>query len=67
MQVWANDLWVKPAENWERIREAGVEDCVFPIQAEARALPYADQFFDAIISVGFTSTTVRTIYIWTTL
>jgi len=48
-QVWANDLWVKPTDNWERIREAGVEDRVFPIHAEARALPYAHEFFDAIV------------------
>jgi len=51
VQVWANDLWIKPTENWQRIREAGVEDCVFPIHAEARSLPYAEGFFDAIVSV----------------
>ena len=50
-QVWATDLWVKPTDNWQRIREAGVEDRVFPIHAEARALPYADEFFDAIVSL----------------
>ena len=50
-QVWANDLWVKATENWERIREAGLEDRVFPIHAEAHALPYADAFFDAIVSL----------------
>ena len=50
-QVWATDLWVKPTGNWQRIREAGVEDRVFPIYAEAHALPYADEFFDAIVSL----------------
>jgi cyclopropane fatty-acyl-phospholipid synthase-like methyltransferase len=49
--VWANDLWIKPTENWERIREAGLEDRVFPIHAEARSLPYAEGFFDAILSL----------------
>ena len=51
VQVWANDLWIKPSDNWARIREAGVEDRVFPIHAEARSLPYAEGFFDAIVSV----------------
>jgi SAM-dependent methyltransferase len=50
-QVWAADLWIKPGENWARIREAGVEDQVFPIHAEAHALPFADEFFDAAISL----------------
>jgi len=49
--VFANDLWVKATENWKRIREAGVEDRVFPIHAEARSLPYAEEFFDAIVSL----------------
>ena len=51
VQVWANDLWIPASENWERIREAGLEDRVFPIHAEARALPYADDFFDAALSL----------------
>ncbi len=49
--VFATDLWIKPSENQERIGEAGVADRVFPIYAEAHALPYADNFFDAIVSV----------------
>lgn len=51
VQVWANDLWISASDNWKRIKEAGVEDLVFPIRAEAHALPYANEFFDAIISV----------------
>ena len=51
VQVWATDLWISATDNWERIREAGVEDRVFPIHAEARSLPYADGFFDAIVSL----------------
>lgn len=52
VQVWANDLWISPTENWERISEAGVAGQVFPIYAEAHALPYAEGFFDAIVSVN---------------
>jgi cyclopropane fatty-acyl-phospholipid synthase-like methyltransferase len=36
--VWANDLWIAATENWTRVREAGVEDRVFPMHAEAHAL-----------------------------
>jgi SAM-dependent methyltransferase len=50
-QVWATDLWIKPTENWARIREARLEDRVFPIYAEAHALPFAEEFFDAAISL----------------
>ena len=51
VQVWATDLWCSASENWQRIRDAGVEDGVFPIHAEARSLPFANDFFDAIISI----------------
>ena len=51
VQVWANDLWIKPTENWARIREAGLQDRVFPIRAEAHSLPYAEGFFDGIVGV----------------
>jgi SAM-dependent methyltransferase len=49
LQVWANDLWISPTENWQRIREAGLENQICPIYAEAHSLPYAEQFFDAIV------------------
>ena len=49
--VFANDLWVDPTENLQRFEAAGVSCKVFPIHAEAHALPYANDFFDAVISV----------------
>ena len=51
VNVWATDLWIRPSENWERIRRAGLENQVFPIYAEAHSLPFAHGFFDAIVSV----------------
>lgn len=51
LQVWATDLWVKAGENWKRICDAGMERHVFPIHAEAHTLPFADAFFDAIVSM----------------
>ena len=49
--VFANDLWIKPTENFRRFKEAGLEDRIIPIHAEARSLPYAEEFFDAIVSI----------------
>src|SRR5437660_7148792 len=51
VQVWATDLWFSASENLRRIRDAGVEDGVFPIHADARSLPFASEFFDAIVSI----------------
>src|SRR6476619_3438344 len=51
VQVWAADLWFSPSENLRRIRDAGVEDGVFPLHADARSLPFAAEFFDAIVAI----------------
>lgn len=50
VQVWAVDLWIAASANWKRICEAGVEESVFPLHCEAHALPFAEGFFDAIVS-----------------
>jgi SAM-dependent methyltransferase len=51
VQVWAADLWFSPAENAQRVRDAGVADGVFPIHADARSLPFPTEFFDAVVSI----------------
>ena len=51
VEVWSTDLWISPSENLQRIRDAGMEDGVFPIHADARALPFARDFFDAILCI----------------
>src|SRR5271165_7529377 len=51
VQVWATDLWFSASENSQRIRDAGVEDGVFPLHADARSLPFAGDFFDAIMCI----------------
>jgi len=51
VQVWATDLWIPASDNRKRIEEAGLSDRVFPIHADARDLPYAEGFFDAIVCV----------------
>ncbi|MDD9942733.1 MAG: methyltransferase domain-containing protein [Myxococcales bacterium] len=51
VRVWATDLWIGADENWTRICEAGLQHEVTPIHANARSLPYAKGFFDAIIAI----------------
>ena len=48
--VFATDLWIPATENYERIKQMRLEDRIVPIHADAHALPYADEFFDAIVS-----------------
>ena len=49
VEVWATDLWFNASENLQRIRDAGVGDGVYPLHADARSLPFAQEFFDAIV------------------
>jgi SAM-dependent methyltransferase len=51
VQVWATDLWFSADGNSQRVRDAGVDDGVFPIHADARALPFEAGFFDAAVSI----------------
>jgi hypothetical protein len=47
--IWCS--WFNVSENIQRIRDAGVEDGVFPIYADARHLPFGPEFFDAIVCI----------------
>jgi len=51
VQVWAADLSNSVSERFQRVRDAGVADGVFPIRVDARSLPFAAEFFDAIICI----------------
>ena len=51
VSVWATDLWVSATENLQRIAKAGLDDRVFPVNADARSLPYADGFFDVVVCI----------------
>ncbi len=50
-RIWAVDLWIDPDDNWRRVQAAGVQDRVFPLRAEAHALPFPREFFDAVVSI----------------
>ncbi len=50
--VHAVDLWIQATDNWPRIVEAGEGKRVVPIHADATEdLPFADGYFDSILSV----------------
>jgi ubiquinone/menaquinone biosynthesis C-methylase UbiE len=51
VQVWAADFWFSPSENIQRIQDAKVDHAVFPIRADARSLPFPDEFFDVVIGI----------------
>lgn len=51
-EVWAFDLSINPNDNWKRIKEDNVQNLVFPIQGNAWEMPFADEFFDAVISIN---------------
>ena len=51
VEVWATDLWIGATANLKQFASEGVERRVFPIYAEAHALPFAHGFFDAIVSI----------------
>lgn len=50
-QVFAVDLWIPATENFERFKEKGFEERIIPIHADVADLPFAHEYFDAIISV----------------
>lgn len=49
--ITAMDLWIPAADNQQRIVEAGVDDLVTPIHAEAHMMPFAAGSFDVIVSI----------------
>ncbi|MDR1034236.1 MAG: methyltransferase domain-containing protein [Bifidobacteriaceae bacterium] len=52
VQVFATDLWTPAVENYKRIQAFELEGKIIPIHCDAsQELPFADGYFDAIISV----------------
>lgn len=52
VNVWATDLWNSATDNLNRIRDMNIEDKVYPIHADANDMPFADGFFDALVSIN---------------
>lgn len=51
VEVVAVDLWIDAESNQHRFDEAGVGSAVTAVHAEAHALPFEQQTFDAVVSV----------------
>ncbi|MFC7830616.1 SAM-dependent methyltransferase [Streptomyces sp. NPDC057375] len=51
VEVVAADLWIAPEQAAQVFAQAGVGDQVEAVRAEAHALPFEEQSFDAIVSV----------------
>jgi cyclopropane fatty-acyl-phospholipid synthase-like methyltransferase len=51
VQVFATDLWIGATENYQLIKSLNLENQIIPIHADAGDLPYANEYFDAIISI----------------
>ncbi|MDO5115493.1 MAG: methyltransferase domain-containing protein [Synergistaceae bacterium] len=52
VRVFAADLWISPSENKKFFDSMGLSsEQIIPIKAEAHELPFADGFFDFVVSV----------------
>jgi cyclopropane fatty-acyl-phospholipid synthase-like methyltransferase len=51
VQVFAVDLWINATDNYKSLQQLHVEDFVIPLHADAHQLPFADEYFDAVISI----------------
>lgn len=50
-EVFAVDLWTPASENLARFEQMGYGDRIVPLHAGAEALPFADGYFDAVVSI----------------
>ena len=61
LQIWATDLWFNVSENFNRIRDAGVQSNVFPLHADARSQSdllgqfdsHLEQLLNILFALGF--------------
>lgn len=51
VNVFAYDLWISATDNYQRFKQMGVEDKVIPIHGDAHDFPFADGYFDGIVSI----------------
>lgn len=50
-QVFAFDLWIAASENYRRIQKNHLENKIIPIHGDALDMPFAQEYFDSVISV----------------
>lgn len=49
--VYATDLWIDPSDNYKRAKEVGLENLIIPLRVDANNIPFADEYFDVVISI----------------
>lgn len=49
--LYATDLWISATENYERFKAVMLDQKIVPIHADARNLPFANGYFDLVISI----------------
>ena len=49
--VWAVDEAIPATDNFQRAKEEGCENSVFPMELDARSLPFPEEYFDLVIVV----------------
>lgn len=51
IEAWAADAATSPTENRKRAIELDCDASVFPLRVDAHSLPFAKEFFDAVIAI----------------
>ena len=51
VEVYAVDLWISATENYRRFKYMNLDNLIIPINTDANNLPFAEDYFDVIISV----------------
>ncbi len=50
-QIFTADLWIGATENYEQFKKWDVDNIVIPIHSDANDLPFANEFFDVVVSI----------------
>ena len=50
-QVYAVDLWVSATENYDQFKKWDVDNSVIPLHSDANDLPFANEFFDIVVTI----------------
>ncbi len=50
-KIFSVDLWTSPSENARRFELWGIDENAIPMQLDANRLPFANEYFDLIVSI----------------
>ena len=50
-EIFAVDLWVEPKENYIFFKEQKLDNRIIPLNCSAENLPFAEEYFDMVVSV----------------